>query len=348
LVAGSIPAGGTSHTRLQYTRGMRLFRRVMTIALLAGLLSFAIVPFLLPFHTSGTMTNVEAAGPGAKFTKLGGISVHVDEVAYSGDCACQAPLIVLLHGFGASTFSWREVEAPLSKLGQVIAYDRPAFGFTERPTSWSRVNPYSFAGNFKILDDLIARYGQGRKVVLVGHSAGGQLAAEFARLNPAKVSSLILVDPAILTTGGAPEGLQWVYDIPQIAKLGPILVSSIATSGDQLIYQSFVNKAKVTKVVLAGYHRPLKVVGWEQAFWNFATASKQNQLADNLESLKQPTLLITGDADTVVPTADTLKLHKLIPGSSLEVIATAGHLPHEEQPDAFMAAIERNWVQLSK
>lgn len=320
----------------------------MTIALIAGIASFAIVPFLIPFHTSGTLNNVDAAGPQAKFEKLGGVSVHLERVAYAGTCNCKAPLLVLMHGFGASTFSWREVEEPLSKLGEVVAYDRPGFGFTERPTSWTKTNPYSFAGNFNILDDLIAKFGVDRKVILVGHSAGGQLAAEYARLNPTKVSSLILVDPAVLTTGGGPEGIQWVYDIPQIAKLGPILVSSIATSGDQLIYQSFADKAKVTKAVLAGYHRPLKVAGWEQAFWNFATASKQNQLAANLGKLKQPTLLITGSADTVVPTADTIKLKAMIPGSMLEIIASAGHLPHEEQPEAFILAVEHNWAALTR
>jgi pimeloyl-ACP methyl ester carboxylesterase len=322
---------------------MRIFRRVMTIALVAGVLSFAIVPFLIPFETSGTQTNLEAAGPDAKFTELGGVSVHYERADYSGTCNCQAPLIVLMHGFGASTFSWREVEQPLSKLGEVIAYDRPAFGFTERPTSWKGTNPYSFAGNFEILDDLISKFGQGRKIILVGHSAGGQLAAEYARVRGNAIGGLILVDPAILTTGGGPEGLQWFYDIPQIARLGSILVSSIATSGDALIYQSFFDRAAVTDSVLEGYHRPLRVAGWERAFWNFATASKANALKDNLGKIGQPTLLITGSNDTVVPTSDTIKLQRLIPGSALAVVPQTGHLPHEEKPLEFMNAVSSNW-----
>lgn len=315
----------------------------MTVALLAGLLSFAVVPFLIPFETSGTQTNVQAAGPEAKFTELGGVSVHYTAASYTGDCKCQAPLIVLMHGFGASTFSWREVELAFSKFGQVISYDRPAFGFTERPTSWKGVSPYSFEGNFEILDDLIAKFGAGRQVILVGHSAGGQLAAEYARVHDDAVSGLILVDPAILTSGGGPEGLQWFYDIPQIARLGPILVSGIASSGDALIFESFFDQAAVTDDVLDGYHQPLKVAGWEQAFWNFATASKANGLKENLSAIQQPTLLITGSNDTVVPTSDTVKLQGMIPGSALEVIPKTGHLPHEEKPLEFMAAIDANW-----
>jgi pimeloyl-ACP methyl ester carboxylesterase len=315
----------------------------MSIALLTGLLAFAVVPFLIPFESSGTSTREEVAGAEATFAELGGVSVHYEEIAYSGDCKCNAPLIVLMHGFGASNFSWRDVKQPLSKFGTVVAYDRPAFGFTERPTSWDGVNPYSFEGNFGILDDLIAKFGSGRQVILVGHSAGGQLAAEYARVRGTAVSGLILVAPAVLTTGGGPEGIQWFYDIPQIAKLGPILVSSIATSGDALIYESFVDKSVVTDAVLDGYHQPLKIRGWEQAFWNFATASKANQLAANLDAISQPTLLITGSADTVVPTSDTVKLRSMIAGSVLEVIDQTGHLPHEERPADFMDAVMKNW-----
>jgi pimeloyl-ACP methyl ester carboxylesterase len=315
----------------------------MTIALLAGLLSFAVVPYLIPFETSGTQTKEQAAGRDAKFTELGGVSVHYTSATYSGDCNCQEPLIVLMHGFGASTFSWRDVERPLSEFGQVIAYDRPAFGFTERPTSWVGPSPYSFEGNFAILDDLIAKFGNGRDIILVGHSAGGQLAAEYARVRGDAVSGLILVAPSILTTGGGPEGLEWFYGIPQIARLGPILVSSIATSGDALIYESFFDQSAVTDTVLDGYHQPLKVAGWEQAFWNFATASKANDLKANLGAIRQPTILITGSNDTVVATADTLKLQSLIPGSALEVIAKTGHLPHEERPLDFMRAVAAKW-----
>lgn len=324
---------------------MKKFRRFMVRALVAGLLAFLIVPFLLPQPDSGTLTNQEAAGSKAEFVRLANLDVHIERQQYTGTCNCNAPLIVLMHGFGASTFSWREVIEPLGEFGEVIAYDRPAFGFTERPTEWANLNPYGFEGNFAILDDLLKEFATNRKVILVGHSAGGQLAAEYARLNPGKVNALVLVDPAILTTGGA-GGLDWLYGIPQIQKLGPILVSSIASSGDNVIRQSFFDQTKLTQAVFDGYRRPLKVKGWELAFWNFVTAPRDNKLKENIAELKTPTLLITGSNDTIVPTADTIELDKLIPNSTLAVIPKSGHLPHEEQPDAFMTAIEANFNTL--
>ena len=324
---------------------MKRFRRFMTRALLAGVLAFLIVPFLIPFNSSGTLTAAQAA-PGAEFVELADVSVRVEVTPYSGVGLGQAPLIVLLHGFGASTFSWRNVQEPLSKLGEVISYDRPGFGFTERKISWEGTNPYGFQGNFEILDALIAKYGVGREVVLVGHSAGGQLAAEYTRLNLSKVSALILVDAAILTTGGSTSGFGWFFALPQMQKLGPILVSSIATSGDDLLRKSYYNQSKLTQAVYDGYHQPLKIKGWEQAFWDFTNAPRDNQLKDNLSELTLPTLVITGKYDEVVPAKDAVELQKLIAGSHLEIIDKTTHLPQEEQPELFMEAVEKHWEHL--
>ena len=318
----------------------------MTLALVSGLLSFLIVPLFIAENSSGTLTNIQAAGQEAEFVELNGLNVHIERHAYQGDCKCEPPVLVLMHGFGASTFSWRNVGESLSVFGDVIAYDRPGFGFTDRPLTWGKVNPYSFQGNFELLEVLLDNFANGRQVVLVGHSAGGQLAAEFARLNPKKVSSLVLVDPSILTTGGGPDGFEWFFQLPQMQKLGPLLVSSIATSGDDLLRKSHFDETKITKDVYDGYHQPLKIRGWERAFWNFASAPRKNDLASNLSSITMPTLLISGVADTVVPTADTRKLEGLMPNAKIEIIQASGHLPQEEQPEAFLAVIAKHWAEL--
>lgn len=321
---------------------MKTFRKVAVWALAAGILALLVVPLVVPVESSGTKTYKEAAGASAQFVELDGLDVYVENTKYSGNCNCQAPLMLLLHGFGASSFSWREVSQPLSKLAEVVSYDRPAFGFTERPTEWASTNPYSISGQMQLLDGLIAKFGQGRDIILVGHSAGGQVAAEFARLNPQKVSSLILVDPAILTTGGIPGWLTWVLDIPQIDRVGPLLVGQISSSGDSVIRQSWFDEAKITDEIYAGYRAPLEIKGWERAFWEFVKAPRANELGDNLNQIAQDTLVITGDTDNIVPTAEALKLAGLLPSAELEVIANTGHLPQEESPDAFIDAIKKN------
>jgi pimeloyl-ACP methyl ester carboxylesterase len=236
----------------------------------------------------------------------------------------------------------------LSQLGDVIAYDRPGFGLSERPTSWEGENPYGSIGQDLILDQLIAEFASGRDVILVGHSAGGTLAAQFVVDNKDAVQGLILISPAILSTGGSPSWLNWVFSIPQLDHLGPLLVSSIASSGMDLLNESWYNKDLITEEVKAGYREPLSVIGWEEGFWEFNRAPRAFDVKDRLDEITVPTLLITGDTDTVVATADTVKLAEMIKDSVLFVIPKSGHLAQEETPEDTMKAIRVVWGILTR
>ncbi|GLJ44917.1 hypothetical protein SUGI_0945640 [Cryptomeria japonica] len=111
---------------------------------------------------------------------------------------------ILLHGFGASVFSWDRVLKPLARLigSKVVAFDRPAFGLTSRielPASANllSLNPYSIgfsaAAALRFIDLL-----QSQKAILIGHSAGCLVAANAYFEAPERVAALILVAPAII------------------------------------------------------------------------------------------------------------------------------------------------------
>jgi pimeloyl-ACP methyl ester carboxylesterase len=308
----------------------------MTWALASGLAAFLVVPLLVPFKSSGTVSNTQAAGANAEFAQVGELKIHLVREQFSGQAAsnAQVPVIILMHGFGASTFSWRDVMKPLAKAGDVIAYDRPAFGFSDRPVAWTGENPYGFAGNMEILKSLIGLYAKDREVILVGHSAGGLLAGEFARINPDLVQKLVLVAPAVLSSGGA-SWLSYLKVIPQVDALGPLLVQEIASSGNALLEESYYDKSQLTAAVSEGYRAPLKIIGWERAFWEFTNAPRENKFLENISSLTQSTLLITGEFDTVVATADTKKLSGLISNNKLVIIPKTAHLPQEENSKLF-------------
>jgi pimeloyl-ACP methyl ester carboxylesterase len=302
-------------------------------------------------ETSGVKTYKEVAGEGATFATAQGIEIYYEKTDFmcqaDKDCS-NSPVIFLMHGFGANTFSYREVTKPLSELGDVIAYDRPGFGLTERPTSWEGENPYGSIGQDLILDELIETFASGRDVILVGHSAGGTLAAQYVVDNKDAIKGLILISPAILSTGGTPSWLNWIFSIPQLDHLGPLLVSSIASSGMDLLDESWYNKDLITEEVKAGYREPLSVIGWEEGFWEFNRAPRSFDVKDRLDEITIPTLLITGDTDTVVATKDTEALATLIKGSELVVIPQSGHLPQEETPDQTMEAILAIWGSLTR
>ena len=325
--------------------------KIITRVGLVVLALLLIVPFLIPVETSGVRTYKEVAGDRATFAIAQGIEIFYEKTDFvcqkDKDCS-NPPVIFLMHGFGANTFSYREVTKPLSELGDVIAYDRPGFGLTERPTSWKGENPYGSIGQDLILDELIETLAGGRDVILVGHSAGGTLAAQYAVDNKDAVKGLILISPAILSTGGSPSWLNWIYSIPQLNHLGPLLVSSIASSGMDLLDESWYNKNLITEEVKAGYREPLSVIGWEEGFWEFNRAPRAFDVKDRLDEITIPTLLITGDTDTVVATKDTEALATMISRSSLVVIPASGHLAQEETPEQTMKAIVSAWDILTK
>ena len=315
---------------------------------LASILGLLLVgPFLIPVNSSGTFTNVEAAN--AQFSeKSQFIEVVGHDVHYltAGDPSSNR-LILLLHGFGANVSTWDLVLDELGDAGFVVAYDRAAFGFTERPESWSGTNPYSAAGQLEVIQALIDEFGAAKEVVILGHSAGGNLAAAFAAQNPEAVDQLILLDPAIYSTGGGPSWLNWIYDIPQLNHVGPALVSSIATSGLDLLNESYYDKSLVTEELKAKYTAPLKITGWEKAFWNYNKAPRTTNVDKQLASISMPTLVITGDTDEVVATADSIRLAGELPNAQLVVIENCGHLPNEEKSQEFLTAVA-GFLQASK
>lgn len=325
----------------------RVISRILLVVVIAAL----VVPFFVRVETTGTKSYLEAAGPDATFATAQNLDVYTDFTAFDcpQDQACEnPPVFILLHGFGANTFSYRFVSEPLSTFGDVVAYDRPGFGFTQRPTSWEGENPYGSAGNNLILDDLIKQYADSRDVYLVGHSAGGTQAAQYVVDNPGAITGLILISPAILSTGGAQSGFNWVFSIPQVDHLGPLLVSSIASSGMDLLDRSWFDTSKITDEIIAGYRAPLEIMGWEEGFWEYNRAPRVFDVRDRLAEITIPTLLITGDTDVVVATADTEALATMIEGARLVVIPRSGHLAQEENPVETMQAIDDYWKALGR
>ena len=190
------------------------------------------------------MPSEQLADPDSKFIELNGLNVHDKQAGTGG------PLIVLLHGFASNTDSWRKVVQPLSTLGTVVAYDRPAFGLTERPLDetlrrWPGPNPYGADAQADQLVALIEALGFD-KAILVGNSAGGTIAMHTALRHPERVQGIVFVDPAIYTGGGVPAWLKPILRTPGLSRLGPLLTRNIASRGDALIKQAWHDPAKIT------------------------------------------------------------------------------------------------------
>ncbi len=313
------------------------------LILLAVLLCLLLIgPFLIPVPPlQATVPPEQLADPDSVFIDVDGLQVHY-KIAGQGE-----PTLVLLHGFGASVFSWRKVVAPLAEVGTVIAFDRPGFGLTARPLpgEWSAENPYSPEAQADLTVALLDELGV-EKAVLVGHSAGGTIAVLTALRHPERVESLVLVDAAIYTQGGTPSWLRPLLLTPQMRRLGPLLVRSIVRWGEAAIRTAWDDPDLITVELLSGYKKPLQAENWDRALWELTLASHHLGLGAQLDRIGVPTLVITGDNDRIVPTEDSVRLAAELPNAELVVIPDCGHVPQEERPEQFLQAVTDFVMQL--
>jgi pimeloyl-ACP methyl ester carboxylesterase len=310
------------------------FFRLTALALGILLLLLLVGPFLVPVPPlEGTKPIEELADADSLFVEINGLRVHY-KMSGQGE-----PVFVLLHGFGASLYSWNAVMGPLGDLGTVIAYDRPAFGLTERPLEWEGESPYSPQAQVDLLLALLDHFGVER-AILVGNSAGGTVAMNFTLQHPERVRALILVDPAVYGGGGAPSWTRWLLRTPQMRHLGPLIARQIQTRGPELIRLAWYDPTRISEETLALYKKPLQAENWDRALWELTIASQESDLAERLDEFTLPVLVITGEVDKIVPTEQSVRLAGELPDAQLVVIPQAGHVPHEEQPAAFLEAVK--------
>jgi pimeloyl-ACP methyl ester carboxylesterase len=336
-------------------RALRIVLAILGIIVLLLVVGPLVVSIPPP---EGTVPPEQLADADSRFITVegigGGLRVHY-KLAGQGQ-----PYLVLLHGFAASVYSWREVMAPLAKIGAVMAFDRPGFGLTARPLpgQWQGQSPYGPDAQpdltVALMDKLFSAPAPAPagaaagpiKAVLIGNSAGGTVAVQTALRYPDRVRALILVDAAIYSGGGRPGLLDLVLNTPQADLLGPLFARGITGWGRDFGRSAWHDPSKFTDAIWAGYTVPLRAQNWDVGLWQFTKASKSLNLPEQLGRIKAPTLVITGDDDRIVPTAQSIRLAAEIPGAKLVVIPACGHVPQEERPDLFLQAVTAFLAQL--
>lgn len=307
-------------------------KRLLILAMILAAV-LLIGPFLIPVpELEGTVPPQELAQEDSQFIEINDLNIHYKS---SGD---GDPLLILLHGFGASQFSWHRVVPALSETGTVIAYDRPAFGLTERPLEWEDDrNPYTPEAQVEMLFGMMDAF-DASQAILIGNSAGGRIAAEAALAHPERIKALVLVDAAVYSGGGTPPIIRPLLKTPQLRHIGPLFARRIQSS-NAFLESAWHDPSKITRATIDGYRYPLQAQNWDRALWELTIASSASELEAQLDEFELPILVITGDDDRIVPTDQSIRLAAELPNAELHVLENCGHLPQEECPEAFLDAV---------
>jgi len=307
-------------------------------ALLTGVLAAAALggPLLVPQPTSTDPSHRELAYPDSRFARLQGVEVH-HTVAGRDD----APALLLSHHFYGSAPTWRGLTARLEDDHRLVAFDRPGFGLTERlpREAWNGANPYTRETAARIGWDLLDHLGV-EEAVLVGSSAGGTNVLEMARLEPNRVTALVLLSPAITGDIGPPSWARPGLRTPQVRAIAPRLIRRFAGEVDpDRVTSSWADPSRASDTVAEPYQRMLRVDGWERGFWEVMTAEARPDLREVVRTLPAPTLVVAGERDRVIHPRWNRRTAEAIPDGRYVELPGCGHTPQEECPEALARII---------
>lgn len=240
--------------------------------------------------------------------------------------------IVLLHGTSASLHTWEGWVGALKNDRRVISMDLPGFGLTGPMAD----GDYRMTRYVQFLTTLLDQMGV-QNAVLVGNSFGGRLAWEMAVAHPDRVAKLVLVDAAGYPTPSAsiPIGFR-IAQIPVLNTLMEVtLPRSMVESSVRNVYG---HPEKVTPELVDRYYDLTLRDGNRAALVERFRQAPSGEGASRITTLKLPTLILWGGRDRLIPPENAEHFHKDIAGSQLVIFPELGHVPHEEDAAATVAA----------
>ncbi len=272
-----------------------------------------------------------------------GQRVHADDVEMFVQAAGPAsgPVVLLVHGTGAWSQTWRPTLEALGAAGfRAIALDLPPFGYSSRPASGVYDKATQGRRIVAAMDAL-----QIGSATLVGHSFGGGPTVEAAMQVPERVRGLVLVDAALnLHTGEAPALPAAARMILSCGPLRDALVAAFLTNPmfTPRLLRAFVARDEaVTDARVRIYQEPLSLRGTTAAYGRWlpylmqAAPGARSENPAQYRQLTMPMVAIWGALDTITPLDQAQALVAAAPNAHLVVMPDVGHIPQIEDTDGF-------------
>ncbi len=258
----------------------------------------------------------------SQFIQAGGIQWHVQIMG-------QGPVLLLLHGTGSGSFSWRGLMPLLSAHFQVIAPDLPGHAFTSRGPEGS----LSLQGMSEGLRALLLQLNV-TPTIIGGHSAGAAIAANMLLQQRAlSQTQLIGFNPAWLPLPGLPSLI--FRPAAKLAAINPVSAWATAklASKPAMIEKSIVQTGSYLDAAgLALYQRVFSHSGHVHSVLNMMAAWQLDTLSKSLPQLQNKVSILVGMQDQTVPPSMAHEACKLMPQARVFEQPGLGHLAHEEDP----------------
>ena len=266
------------------------------------------------------------------------VTIHGYRRAYVR--AGSGPALLLIHGIGDSSDTWRPVVEQLAEHYTVIAPDLLGHGRSEKPRA-----DYSVAGYANGMRDLLSVL-EVDKATVVGHSLGGGVAAQFSYQFPDQCERLVLVGSGgvgrtvspLLRVAAVPgvEALMPLLGLPPVrfaSRLGAALlrVFDTALGRDAEEILAVVDALPDTESRSAILLTLRSSIDWQGQVISMLDRA---YLAEGI-----PTLIVWGRRDAIIPVSHGRLIHTAMPGSGFEVFDEAGHFPHHTDPARFVRVL---------
>lgn len=310
---------------------MKTLLKISGIALLAVALAGAgYVAATLEADRPVETLKARWATPPSQFIAVDGMQVHLRDEGPRED---PVP-VLLLHGTSASLHTWDGWADALKAQHRVIRVDMPGFGLTGPNAS----GDYTIAAYVRFVVAVMDALGV-QQVTLGGNSLGGQIAWETAVNHPARVHSLVLVD-----AGGydfTPESMPIGFTIAKLPLLNTLMEVTLPRGMIEASVKSvYGDPSKVTPALVDRYFELTLREGNRAALAERFRQGFHGQNAPLIKTIKQPTLVIWGGKDVLVPPQWGEQFAQDIAGSTLAMFPALGHVPQEEDPAATVAAVQ--------
>ena len=244
-------------------------------------------------------------------------------------------VLVLIHGTSASLHTWEPLIERLKQQFRLITLDLPGHGLTGATRQRDYSHPAMISAVLQVMDHLSIQ-----QATLVGNSLGGAVAWRAALSAPERVSGLVLLAPSgVPHTERSDSNLGFrILSNP----LGRMLAQKISPRSiiEKSLRQTVHDDSMVDNAQIDRYWELLRLPGNRQAMIDLAQVERAPDLWRQLDRVEQPTLIIWGREDGLLPVSMLEIFKQEVPNLTSHVYDQVGHLPMEEAPQRVASDIQ--------